>query len=300
LQTITFYSYKGGLGRTLAVANAAWYLARRGHRVLALDFDFDGPGLHYKLALDQQIRPDIPDRGAVDYIHAFAVEGRIPGSLTGFVGSLTWGPGSGPDLEIMPAGAALSARYWRRLAQINWHDLFYSPGAQGVPFFLDLKEKLAQRPLDYLLIDSRTGISEIGGVATTLLADRVVCLLRRHPENLEGARKVLRSIKGAGRLARRLDNAAIEILPVLSRFPDRGDPEAEKRAASSVLDSLNERSEDVAMTLDLSEVYLLHSDPDLEETEFLLMGSDEHAQRPLYLDYARLFERLEEPLETPR
>jgi Mrp family chromosome partitioning ATPase len=36
-QIITFYSYKGGTGRTMALANVAWILARNGKRVLAVD-----------------------------------------------------------------------------------------------------------------------------------------------------------------------------------------------------------------------------------------------------------------------
>ena len=34
---ITFYSYKGGVGRTMAVANIAWILAANGKRVLVAD-----------------------------------------------------------------------------------------------------------------------------------------------------------------------------------------------------------------------------------------------------------------------
>src|SRR5579859_759304 len=45
-QVITFYSYKGGTGRTMAVANVAWILASSGKRVLMVDWDLDAPGLH--------------------------------------------------------------------------------------------------------------------------------------------------------------------------------------------------------------------------------------------------------------
>jgi len=34
-QIITFYSYKGGTGRTMALANVAWILATNGKRVLS-------------------------------------------------------------------------------------------------------------------------------------------------------------------------------------------------------------------------------------------------------------------------
>lgn len=42
---ITFYSYKGGAGRTMALANTAWILASSGRSVLAVDWDLDAPGL---------------------------------------------------------------------------------------------------------------------------------------------------------------------------------------------------------------------------------------------------------------
>jgi MinD-like ATPase involved in chromosome partitioning or flagellar assembly len=43
---VTFYSYKGGTGRTMALANTAWILAQAGHKVLAVDWDLESPGLH--------------------------------------------------------------------------------------------------------------------------------------------------------------------------------------------------------------------------------------------------------------
>jgi MinD-like ATPase involved in chromosome partitioning or flagellar assembly len=42
---VTFYSYKGGAGRTLALANVAVLMARQGHRVLVADFDLEAPGM---------------------------------------------------------------------------------------------------------------------------------------------------------------------------------------------------------------------------------------------------------------
>ena len=51
MRTITFYSYKGGVGRSLLVANAARYLSTLGKKVFALDLDLEAPGLHYKFEL---------------------------------------------------------------------------------------------------------------------------------------------------------------------------------------------------------------------------------------------------------
>ena len=43
---VTFYSYKGGTGRTMALANVAWILASSGLKVLVVDWDLESPGLH--------------------------------------------------------------------------------------------------------------------------------------------------------------------------------------------------------------------------------------------------------------
>jgi len=43
-QIITFYSYKGGTGRSMALANIAWILASNGKRVLIIDWDLEAPG----------------------------------------------------------------------------------------------------------------------------------------------------------------------------------------------------------------------------------------------------------------
>src|SRR5215212_558789 len=42
---ITFYSYKGGVGRTMAMANVAVMLARWKYKVLIIDWDLEAPGL---------------------------------------------------------------------------------------------------------------------------------------------------------------------------------------------------------------------------------------------------------------
>ncbi|MCP3861504.1 MAG: ParA family protein, partial [Phycisphaeraceae bacterium] len=66
MRTVAFYSYKGGTGRTLALANIAVFAARVGKRVVAIDMDLEAPGLTYKL-LDKPITP-IPSRGLVGYL----------------------------------------------------------------------------------------------------------------------------------------------------------------------------------------------------------------------------------------
>ena len=46
MYVVTFYSYKGGVGRTLALLNVAYELADSGQRVLVVDFDLEAPAIH--------------------------------------------------------------------------------------------------------------------------------------------------------------------------------------------------------------------------------------------------------------
>jgi len=77
METVTFYSYKGGVGRTTLLAPCARELARQGARVVAVDFDLDAPGLHYRL------RPERGEvtRGAVDLIDDYLTRGSLYASL---------------------------------------------------------------------------------------------------------------------------------------------------------------------------------------------------------------------------
>jgi hypothetical protein len=191
----------------------------------------------------------------------------------------------------MPAGHVPSAPYWRKLAQLSWHDLFYAENARGIPFFLELKERIAREfEPDYLLIDARAGVTELGGVATTLLPDQVVCLLAKNPESLEGARAVLRGIRRTPRLP---GQEPVEILPVITRIPKGLDDGVEERLLERVRAFLSEPAEDLADTLTVPEVFVLHSEPELQVTEAIRVGGDKGPDdSPLLRDYLRLFSRM--------
>ena len=45
-QTITYYSYKGGVGRSMALVNIACLAAKEGKKILLIDCDLEAPGLH--------------------------------------------------------------------------------------------------------------------------------------------------------------------------------------------------------------------------------------------------------------
>src|SRR5689334_17156018 len=65
---VTFYSYKGGVGRSFVLANVAVILARWGHRVLCVDWDLEAPGLSQYLAADAAPASG----GLLDFLEQFA------------------------------------------------------------------------------------------------------------------------------------------------------------------------------------------------------------------------------------
>lgn len=290
MKTITFYSYKGGVGRTLLLANVAKYLASFGQRVFALDFDLEAPGLHHKFDLNKTIRTKV-DKGIVDYIHTSLVENKKINSLESFVVQVDTKKKSKGKILFIPAGNVVSENYWQRLSKLNWHDLFYSEVANGIPFFLDLKARIQEeyKP-DYLLIDARTGITEIGGVATTILPDYVVCLLLKNRENMEGAREVLRSIS---RTTYFRNQNPIEIIPVITRLPTKEGSEDEQSIIEEVKNYLNEESTDLADTLAVSDISILHRDKGIELEEAILVDSNNSIESsPLLRDYIRLISKI--------
>src|SRR6059058_2990102 len=75
---VTFYSYKGGTGRSMALANVAWVLASNGCRVLAVDWDLEAPGLHRYFApflLDPELTAT---PGVLDLVWDFADAAQQP------------------------------------------------------------------------------------------------------------------------------------------------------------------------------------------------------------------------------
>jgi hypothetical protein len=291
MQTITFYSYKGGVGRSLVLANVAHYLARFGQKVVVLDLDLEAPGLHYKL-LPQREEGIPASQGLVDYLDTFIARGHVPPHIQEYVVPVPLHESIVGRIHLIPAGRAPSADYWRKLSRLNLQGLFHREDAPGIPLFLDLKERIREvYAPDVFLIDARTGITEIGGVATTILADQVVCMLLNNAENLEGARTVLRGLKRAPRPPG--TESPIRIIPVLSRLPSTDSGDLDEEAIDKVRAYLNARATNLEDTLELDEPIVLHADRTLEKQERLLVERpEEYRSSPLLRDYLRLFARL--------
>src|SRR5258708_34998454 len=82
-QITTFYSYKGGTGRTMLLANVAWILAAAGKRVLVIDWDLEAPGLHRYFApflIDKELTST---PGVIDLVTEYAIEAVSRGDAAG-------------------------------------------------------------------------------------------------------------------------------------------------------------------------------------------------------------------------
>ncbi len=292
METITFYSYKGGVGRTLALANVAIYLSRFGNDVCIMDFDLEAPGIHYKFP--KFLKTNDIKAGLVDCIYEFSHNKTIPGAINKFSLEIIPRSKSQGKIQLIPAGNVISPNYWKRLALIDWHSLFYEEHSEGVPFFIELKERIEKefKP-DFLLIDSRTGVTEMGGLCTSLLPDKVVFLITNNRENIEGARQILRSIRKVERLP---GQKPIEVTFALTRIPfpsDDDNKEVEREIVKNIQDFLNEPTKDLESQLDVRDICVLHSDRDLELSESLRMVQEGVTKEtPLLHDYLKLFSKI--------
>ena len=209
----TFYSFKGGVGRSMALANAAVELAKRGHRVLAVDFDLEAPGLDTFDVL--RPRDEVP--GLIDFVHEYLDSNRAPDARRFLARSPDIGDRGG-ELWIMPSGAQ-QASYAAHFNQIDWADLYDK--RDGYLLFEDLKAQWKQVvDPDYVLIDSRTGHTDTGGICTRQLPDAVAILFFPNEQNLRGLTKVVRDIRSEAREPRRKD---IELHFIMSNVPDLDD-----------------------------------------------------------------------------
>lgn len=226
----TFYSFKGGVGRTMALVNIAVDLAQRGKRVLVVDFDLEAPGLD---TFDLP-RGDGSRSGMVDFVHDYLHTGRVPDARGYFYESVGIGD-KGGGLWIMPSGAPHEA-YARKLAEIDWNDMYNR--RDGYLLFEDLKlQWKASIDPDYVLIDSRTGHTEVAGICTRQLPDAVVILFFPNEQNLRGLTKVVRDIRAEETGPR---NKAIKLHSVMSNVPDIDD---EDQILAKMLQSFQERLE---------------------------------------------------------
>lgn len=184
----TFYSYKGGVGRSLALANTAALLVERGRCVVLIDFDLEAPGLDSFT----EFRAVASKPGVVEYVTEFKETHRAP-DITRFVHRCEL-PGSlRGQLWIMPAGKK-DAYYNSCRTKLSWADLYENH--HGEQFVENWKAALDNHyHPDHVFVDSRTGLTDVGGICTLHLPDLVVMLFGLNEQNVKGVAAVAKTIR---------------------------------------------------------------------------------------------------------
>lgn len=232
---VTFYSYKGGTGRSMALANVAWLLAAAGRRVLVLDWDLEAPGLH------RYFRPFLVDAeltasdGIIDLVAAYADEAVRPHDPDGpadwyltftdllpYTLSLDWSFPNGGCIDFVPSGRQ-GRTYAERVNSFDWNNFFERLG--GASLLREVRRRLQEEDLyDYVLIDSRTGVSDTAGICTVELPDDLVTCFTLNHQSIEGAAAIACSVREQRPEIRvfpvpmRIDQAEKEKLQAQRRF----------------------------------------------------------------------------------
>jgi len=219
----TFYSFKGGVGRSMAVLNVAYALAAKGRNVLVLDMDLEAPGLSGFLHRHQEIER-FADRDMVDLIR-WANTVPVPADdpvrpteplsfppLTDFavpipsdkLGSIPRKYSELARLDFIPVEEGRD--YYDRLTELGMgnydQEALVRTGSVLRAWLKSLRFPVevpnyygpnAERtaPYDYILVDSRTGISETGGLCIGPLSDQLVVLTALNDQNVKGTQRFL-------------------------------------------------------------------------------------------------------------
>jgi GH25 family lysozyme M1 (1,4-beta-N-acetylmuramidase)/cellulose biosynthesis protein BcsQ len=208
----TFYSFKGGVGRSMALANVAALMAKASYKVLIIDWDLEAPGLEKYFTASPSFLSQTRDQrpGVVDIVHGYSTGQR-----------LLWKDciiQASPFSEGLPVsiltGGRDSPEYLERLQNISWQKLF------GEMDFGNYLEKLREEwveEFDFVLVDSRTGITDIGGICTIHLPDIIILMFTTNEQSINGIRDVIDRVFEKYKTLP-LDRSKLLAVPVPSRF----------------------------------------------------------------------------------
>ncbi len=224
---ITFYSYKGGTGRSMALANIAWILASNGNRVLAVDWDLEAPGLHRYFSPFLEDKDLTAAEGIINFVNAYKLKVLTPppkeetlpddwyvasANIRRFACPLNWNFNGG-RLDLVPAGRQ-DPSYSTLVNSFDWREFYERLGGAN---FLEATKRQMRKDYDYILIDSRTGVSDTSGICTIQMPDDLVICHTLNNQSIRGASAVA-AVASAQR-------SGIRIFPV----PMRVDPFEKKK-----------------------------------------------------------------------
>jgi MinD-like ATPase involved in chromosome partitioning or flagellar assembly len=179
----TFYSLRGGVGRSTALAYTARALAARGRTVICVDLDLEAPGLADLFGLQCEA-----GKGVVDLLLQFD-QGHQPDVTDHLLRA-----SESDELYCLPAGwpDANYARQLRLLDPVAWYQEQENP-------LVKLIDALRHLPLepDAVLLDARTGISPLSAPLLFDFADLAIIGFYPHPQTRVGTGNLVRALLNA-------------------------------------------------------------------------------------------------------
>ncbi len=183
----TFYSLRGGVGRSTALAYTGRILAaEHGKKVVCVDLDLEAPGLAALFGKENEVREN---HGVVDLLLALE-QGVKPDASKHLIRV-----SDNDDLYCLPAGIP-SADYARKLSLLDpatWYREDKNPLRELITL---LGEDLPFKP-DVILLDSRTGITHLSGPLLFDLADLAFIVFFPHPQTKTGTGALVRALLAA-------------------------------------------------------------------------------------------------------
>lgn len=187
---IAFYSFKGGVGRTTALASFAIQRARIGETVAVIDLDLDAPGAGNLLGTGA---PESDAQfGVVDYLMELPIRPRT--DLRDYCHLANHLSDRG-QVVVFPAGR-LDRDYLAMLARLDLEPTTPSDHHPLLRMLDHIREELSP---DWLLLDCRAGLSEASGFALSGLANLTVLFGTTSAQSWEGLRLVVERL-GARRV----------------------------------------------------------------------------------------------------
>ncbi|GGE14988.1 ParA family protein [Sphingobacterium cellulitidis] len=223
---ITFYSYKGGMGRTTTLTSYALDLVmNHKKRVCIIDCDFEAPGYlnFFNLSHNENIATG-EKNGIVEFLIDYAFKRKV--DINNYIVSpKSFNQPELSNLFIVPAGNLSDTTVTETENSFTTHRDQYLEGLARLDFaneetiiegfnamFVGLKDKI--KP-DVILIDSRTGFNDVFGITALILSDLIIGFFGSSEQTKPGLRFLLDKFYEMNSI----DNSNTELLLVNSILP---------------------------------------------------------------------------------
>ena len=217
---VSFFSFKGGVGRTTTLVATALTLARHGHQVAVVDLDLESPGISTFFLPDTEESPP----GMIDYLLEKNIQGKN-WKLKDHLEVVNEPKLLGDEENILPILSAgnVDNNYLEKLARLDCQN-FLNVNNPLQKTWSDMFKELneAAGKLDFILLDTRTGFHDLGGLAIAEFSHAAVIFGTQSRQSWAGLTHVIR------RLAKPSAPEPLPLLLIHALAPGIGVPGREK------------------------------------------------------------------------